>query len=164
MAEHKGLQLDDDPDFQRREWRVQHVGWWCLGAFVLAALLGVFGSGPLSHAAAEASGLTVEYERFVRSSAESRLTIDVPPSQTGEPAQLSISREYLDALDIVHMLPSPSASELRDAEALFWFERREAATTPFTVELRFAPRRIGRRTATVRSGTAAVSFSQLTYP
>jgi hypothetical protein len=164
VAEHRGLQLDDDSDFQRREWRMQRIGWWCLGVFVVAALVGVFGSGPLSHTVAEASGLSVDYERFLRSGTASRLTIEMPPSGTGTSAELSLSRAYVDAIEIEQILPAPTASELRGDEALFVFERREAASMPFTVEIKFAPRRMGRPTATVRGGGASITFSQLTYP
>jgi hypothetical protein len=164
VAEHKRLQLDQDIDLQRREWRVQRVGWYGLATFVLAALLGVFGKGPLSHAAAGASGLSVEYERFVRAGAPSRLTIEIPPAPGGTLPQLSISRDYVDAMTITHILPSPAASELRAGDALFSFERGDTARSPFTVEIEVEPRGMGRPTATVRSGDAAVTFSQLAYP
>jgi hypothetical protein len=163
VAEHRRLQLDENIDFQRREWRVQRVGWWCLAAFVVAALLGVFGSGPLSHSVAEASGLSVEYERFLRADARSLLTIELPPSDTAA-AELSISREYIDAVDITQMLPEPSLSELRDGDAVFWFERRDAARAPMTVRIEFKPLTMGRPAATLRSGGATVTFTQLTYP
>jgi hypothetical protein len=163
VAEHARLQLDDDIDFQRRESRVQRVGWSCLAAFVAAALLGLFGSGPFSHAVATASGLSVEYERFVRADARSLLTIALPPSETTT-ATLSISRNYIDAVDITQMLPEPSTSELREAEAIFSFERRDADRTPVIVQIELKPRAMGRPTATLRSGVATVTFTQLTYP
>jgi hypothetical protein len=162
VAEHRRLQLDDDIDFQRRESRVQRIGWWCLSAFVLAALLGAFGSGPLSHAVAEASGLAVEYERFLRADARSLLTVELPASGTA--AELSISRSYIDAVDITRMLPEPSVSELREGDAVFSFERRDTAPASMIVRIEFKPRTMGRPTATLRSGGATVTFTQLTYP
>jgi hypothetical protein len=163
VTEHKRLQLDDDNDFQRREWRVQRIGWLGLAAFVLAALLGVFGSGPLSHAVVRASGLAVEYERFVRADAQSLLTIELPPSDTAS-TELRISRDYVDAVDITQMWPEPSISELREGDAVFLFERPAPARTPTTVTIEFKPRTMGRPTATLRSGAATVTFTQLTYP
>jgi uncharacterized membrane protein YcaP (DUF421 family) len=46
VAERAGLQIDQDLEFQRREWRLQHVAWWGLTAFVVAGLAGLFGVGP----------------------------------------------------------------------------------------------------------------------
>jgi hypothetical protein len=79
-------------------------------------------------------------------------------------AQLSISRHYLDTINITRVFPEPSTAELREGEAIFSFERLEAGGSPTTVEIEFKPRRMGRPTATLRSGGATVSFTQLAYP
>jgi hypothetical protein len=164
VAEHKALQLDEHLDFQRREWRVQRVGWFALAAFVVAALTGVFGSGPLSRAVASAPGLSVDYDRFIRADVRSRLTIELARPESATAAQLSISRSYFDAIDITRMFPEPSTVEVRGGEAILSFERPAPGTLPMTVELEFKARRMGRRTATLRSGGGAVAFTQLAYP
>ncbi len=41
----KGLQLNDDVSFQRKEWLVERATWTILGGLLIAALLGVFGTG-----------------------------------------------------------------------------------------------------------------------
>jgi hypothetical protein len=164
VAEHEALQLDEHLDFQRREWRVQRVGWFALAAFVLAALAGVFGSGPLSRAVATAPGLAVDYERFIRADVRSRLTIEMARPDSTTAAQLSISRNYFDAINITRIFPQPSTVELRGGEAVLSFERPEPGTLPMAIELEFKARRMGRRTATLRSGGATVAFTQLAYP
>jgi hypothetical protein len=60
------LQIDEDLAFQRREWKIQRVGWGAMALVIIAALLGVFGTGPLSNATLEREGLRLEYERFCR--------------------------------------------------------------------------------------------------
>ena len=62
------LSLNQNLIFQKRFWRAQRIGWGVLTVALLAALLGVFGSGPLSHTTvSDASGrLTITYERFAR--------------------------------------------------------------------------------------------------
>jgi hypothetical protein len=60
------MEIETDLEFQRRVWRVPRVGWLIIGAAVVAALLGLFGTGPLSRASTDGGGLTVEYDRFAR--------------------------------------------------------------------------------------------------
>ncbi len=64
------LDIDEDLNFQKREWFFQRVGIGILFLFVLAALLGFTGmGGPVSHGEAGERGgpVFVEFERFVRS-------------------------------------------------------------------------------------------------
>jgi hypothetical protein len=60
------MEINADLEFQRRVWAAQRIGWIAIGAFVIAALVGVFGQGPLSSAAAGGNALRIEYERFAR--------------------------------------------------------------------------------------------------
>jgi hypothetical protein len=60
------MEVNADIEFQRRVWRVQRIGWLIIAAVIVAALLGVFGGGPLSRAAVQGDGLRLEYERFAR--------------------------------------------------------------------------------------------------
>lgn len=51
------LEIEEDLDFQRRMWRLQQIGWALLVLVVVAALLGLFGKGPLSRAVASRVGV-----------------------------------------------------------------------------------------------------------
>ena len=53
------LELNQDLAFQYREWAVQRGSRWVLAVFVIAAALGAFGGGPLTHARAGAPGSPV---------------------------------------------------------------------------------------------------------
>lgn len=50
------VQVSEDLDFQRKEWRVQRIAWTCMAVLILAAALGAAGSGPLSSRTAKARG------------------------------------------------------------------------------------------------------------
>ena len=65
------LELHQDPRFTRRIAAIQRAGWVVMGLVIAAALLGLFGAGPLSRATAEAADgtLRLEYDRFGRLSA-----------------------------------------------------------------------------------------------
>lgn len=51
------LELGQDLPFQRREWAVQRIAWAAMAAVLTAALLGLFGSGPVSDAVVETDEL-----------------------------------------------------------------------------------------------------------
>jgi hypothetical protein len=53
---------------QRREWRVDRVGWVVMGLILVAGLLGVWGGGLLGSVTATGSDgrVLVDYDRFVR--------------------------------------------------------------------------------------------------
>ena len=80
MAE-VGLQIDDDPEYQRRVWRWQRRAWGGIAAVIAFAAVGGFGDGPLSSAEAgdAARGLVVTYERFGRAEAPSEVEIAARP-------------------------------------------------------------------------------------
>jgi hypothetical protein len=73
-SERRDLQIDDDPAFQKKEWRVQRIGIALLALLVAAAAAGLTGmGGPLNDAEAGRRGdpVFVEFERVVRQGATS---------------------------------------------------------------------------------------------
>jgi hypothetical protein len=102
------LEIDEDMDFQRKEWFAQRIGVVMLSAVVVGALLGITGKGgPLSRRIAGEPGgaVRVEYERFVRRGARS--TIKVHLSGTSGDPRLWISDAYLDRVRIESVEPQP---------------------------------------------------------
>jgi hypothetical protein len=101
--------------FQRLEWRVQRIGWGALGLFLAAAAAGLFGDGPLSATQAGGPGdpLWIEYDRFVRRGAASRIRVHLAPgaAAAGE-LRLRIERRYLDSVRIEQVTPQPQRVEL----------------------------------------------------
>jgi hypothetical protein len=115
-------ELDRHLPFQRREWRAQQIGWLALGLFLAAALGGLFGGGPLSSARAATAdgGLAVEYQRFVRAGAAQRLRFEIATPGAG-PVELRLSRGYLDAVRVEHVLPSPASTSATPEWTTFVF-------------------------------------------
>jgi hypothetical protein len=134
-------QLDGHLDFQRREWRAQHVGWWALAVFLIASAGGAFGNGPLSraHAGAATGDISLQYERFVRVGAEHRLVARVTSSGQPVPLELRINRQYLDRVRIDRVLPPPSHTSIGPEWATFRFDE---GTTEVLVDC--TPRESGR--------------------
>jgi hypothetical protein len=72
--------------FHQREWRLQRIGWGLLALFLLLALGGLFGDGPLSHSRDASAAGSVEYERFVRDGLATELIV-TPASAAGSSVQ-----------------------------------------------------------------------------
>jgi hypothetical protein len=60
------LPVEDEISLHRKGWIVQRIGWVLMFGFLIAALLGLFGEGPLSSKKLQAGNVSVQYERFGR--------------------------------------------------------------------------------------------------
>jgi hypothetical protein len=160
----RSLEIDESLDFQRREWQLQRIGWWGLAAFVVAAGLGAFGNGPLSHAAAADPGgaLRVEYERFLRMGAVHRIQIRARATGASGPLHLHIAREYYDAIEIERVQPEPEAVEIGPREVTLGFRPITAGELAIVIDSK--PRRAGPRRLEIRSSTGGtVAIRQFVY-
>jgi hypothetical protein len=161
-----GFDLAQDPEFQRRTWAAQRVGRVAMALVVLAALLGLVGSGPLSETTAgDGERLTVEYDRFVRRLGENRLTFKVAPGAAGGPeVRLWIDAPYARRMEIEAVTPEPERMEAaRDRLTLVFSLARPGAGLEAVVDLR--PQAIGRvRGAVGLAGGPAARIAQFVYP
>jgi hypothetical protein len=110
------LEIDQDLSFQEREWRLQRIGWCVIALLIVAALLGLTGSGPLARATAGETGapLQLEYSRFVRLDAPTTLEVEIAgEAVTGEQVELQVARDYLRSTRVEEIVPEPA--EVRSA-------------------------------------------------
>jgi hypothetical protein len=164
-----GLQIEEDFEFQRRSWRVQRVA-WLAGLLLLAgAMLGLFGSGPLSRATVDVPGLMrVEYQRFARYETPETLTIHLLPAATGgSSVQVGLDRQYLDRSKVDSIVPPPQRVRAADDRLVYEFDVARPGGA-LTVALVLEPQRIGwaRGRITLERGSAPgqVTFGQFVYP
>lgn len=143
------LEIAHDLPFQRGEWLAQRIGWGVMGVVLLAALLGVFGSGPLSDAEAAEGGLRVEYERVVRFETPHVMAFTVPAAEGT--AELLIGREFLEISAVSSVSPEPESWEWTAEGALLTFAASGASEVEVSFE--YKPRRIGPATLRMRAGT-----------
>jgi len=140
------LQIECDDEFQRREWRMERVGWAGLALFVIAAGAGSFGGGPLSDATAtDVTGkLVVEYERFVRASASSALRLHISPeAATDGEIRVWADAVYLRDVEVSSIVPAPTRVEHRGERVVYVFAAVEPAG-PSEIVFRYEPSRAGR--------------------
>jgi hypothetical protein len=140
------LQIEQDLEFQRREWRMERAGWFALSSLVIAASVGLFGDGPLSHASAsdESGQLVIRYERFVRSSVSSELYVQVASSaaHSGEIA-IWADPAYLRDVEVSSIVPEPARVEQVGRRILYVFAVA-AGAEPSEITLRYKPAHAGR--------------------
>jgi hypothetical protein len=162
-----GLEIDQDLDFQKKEWRVERIAWAALTIIVILALLGLFGTGPLSSAIAgsDKDGLVLDYERFVRHDGEASLEIQVSPDQVSEgEIELWISTGYLDEVQIENISPQPDVVRGEGDRQVYVF-LAEAPNAPVSISFSLSPDRMGRYSGEMGIVDGpTVSFNQLSYP
>ena len=160
------LALDEDLAFQRRIWRIQRIGWVGLALVVVAGLLGLFGGGPLSRAAAgdPAGPLSIDSERFCRREATTTLRVNLraQPAPDGT-AAVVFDDAYLDAIAIEQVVPPPEGSERRPEGVSFRF-RLPPNGSPTVAIFLVRLRRAGIVHARLSAGGRTVGFRQLVYP
>jgi hypothetical protein len=161
------LEVYQDLRFQEREWTVQRVGWALMLLVILLALLGLFGTGPISTGSAEADdgAIAAGYERFVRHDGRTTLTLEVDGSQAqdGE-IQVWVSRDYIDAMQVEQIAPSPSDTVAADDRLVYTFPIDDPSST-LTVAFSLAPQDMLRLSgeAGIPDGPT-ISWNQFSYP
>jgi hypothetical protein len=160
-----GLQLDEDLAHQRREWRVQRLGWFAMLLIALAALAGLLGPGPLSKAReSDSSGVEVEYLRFARSRAPEELRIRLPAdaTRTGR-VRVGLPDALLGRIELHRVQPEPSSVVVHSGRQDFEILTEPGASAEIIVH--YEHRSFGRSPASLYvDGREAVAFEQWVYP
>lgn len=150
----------------RAAWRVERVGWTVMALALLGALLGVFGDGPLSRATVGSpSALTVEYDRFQRSSAPQMYRLRVHPSLVRRDSlTLRFNQSLVEDMELDSIVPEPESVRAAPGHTDFVF-RVGTGKGPLAITFRFQPATFGRRSGTVRvEGAAPVEIEHYIYP
>ena len=161
MSRKRTIELDDDLAFQRKEWLGQRIGIAVLSLFVIAALLGLTGSGGvLSHATAgERDGaIYIEFERVVRRGAKSTMTLRFHSDPPGF-IQFWISAPYLADVQVESILPLPQTVTVEQSRVVYTIR---AASPEVAVTLEMEHNRWGRQEGEVGIvGGPSARFSQI---
>jgi hypothetical protein len=129
VPRHGDLEIQEDLPFQQREWIAERVAWAVMALLVAAALLGDFGTGPLSRTTAgdEAGPMWLEYDRFVRLLAPAPLRVQLGPGAARDGmVRLWIDRRYIDSFELQQVTPQPDSMELGIERLIFTFRRPSA--------------------------------------
>jgi hypothetical protein len=134
---------------------------------LVAALAGVFGSGPLSKGTAGKEGgpIWAEYHRFERQQGPSDLKVFLGPgAAAGGEGRVWIGREYLESLDLEAVTPAPVRVEAGADRFTYVFPVTDPQQGT-AVTFRFRPGAMGRREGRVGlHGGQELKFSRFVYP
>jgi hypothetical protein len=162
------IEIAQDLEFQKKSWRVQRIAWKAMLGVAVLALLGLFGSGPVSSARTEptASGVSARYERFVRAGGEHTLTLVLTPAAIGSDSSATvwISSDWLSGNLTLSITPQPQSETVLPDRIEFRFSVAEP-DSPIEARFTFEAKKAGtRRWRGGVEGDETISFTQLAYP
>lgn len=163
--ERPGLELDFDDALQRREVRVQRIGWVLLALIIVAALAGLTGRGPLAKGRVARGGVDLRWERIARRDARSEVRLDAPAALARDGIlPVRIGRAWADDVEIEDVRPEPERVSVADGHVEYLFAvPRGAARTAITFTVR--PERMGRHELIIAtSDVPAFSVRQVVLP
>ena len=160
------LELEDDTTFYRRELLMRRIGTVALSLLLLAALVGLFGSGPLSNAVARSQNGAVEvrYERFTRAQAGTTLRLTLRSAAVVDGVvQISVNNAFADKVKIEEVLPDPTRVAVSQEKYVFDVASIQPDGT-LEVVVRYQPESLGTLSIVLGVGAEQVRFWQLVYP
>lgn len=161
--------LEDHDEVMRHHraaWRVERAGWAVMGLMLLAALLGLFGDGPMSRAhSGSARSLGIEYDRLVRSSAPTQYRFVVNPAlATRGQLVLRFDRALVERMELESIVPEPEHQSAGADHTDFLF-RIEPGAAPVHIDVRYRPATFGWQRGRISiAGAHTLVIGQFAYP
>jgi hypothetical protein len=161
----KSHEIDEDLEFERRQWVVQRVSWVICSLILVAGFIGLLGSGPLSHVGTSAGPLTLEYERFVRNLSPTvfRLRVD---SGVAVDQQIGVwlDQDLVDKFDITQIIPEPIDAEAGADRVVYYFGVTESdPLSEITFDVQPSEPGLSRSRLGIVNGPE-IEFDQFIYP
>jgi hypothetical protein len=162
-----GIDINQDMDFQWREWRFHQIAWVFFAAILLAGLLGLLGQGPLSSGRVGETGgaLALEYERIDRLGAPTGMRVMLGPRVAeGGSARVAFSRNFMDRISVEEIVPEPAEVATSAEQVVYTFEIEDTAQ-PTSIRLDFEHEQAGTARGVVRlEGGPELAFSAFVWP
>lgn len=146
----------------------ERVAFALLVLFVVGAMAGLFGDGPLSEAvvASDDGQMRVEYQRFCRRQAQQSLDVTFPTQPGADSVELTLNGDYLRRVQITEIFPQPLESSHHQAGKLRF--TTDGSGQAMTVRMHLEPQHAGmleaHLTAALPGKPAEVHFKQIVYP
>jgi hypothetical protein len=161
-----GLDLDDEEKFLERSWLIQRIGWVVMIIIVVAAIIGLFGGGPVSSASAGTldSGLEIRYERFARMHAVTEARVRAAHAAPGDSMiAVWVSERWIGRFDVQSINPEPARTSVRGRGRTYEFVAADTSSVEIILELR--PTKMGPTTGMISLiGGPSVPIRQFIYP
>jgi len=160
------LQLSDDAAFHKRELAFRRGGVVALYVLLLAALVGLFGSGPASHASARSADGTVrvDYDRIVRANAPTELRFHVPYGRKVDgTVELWLDPAFAQSIMIEQIVPEPVRTRVVDSRLKAEIVA-VAADTALDITLTYRPKSLGSTVIDAGVNGGGVRLRQFVFP
>jgi hypothetical protein len=152
------LQLDENLEQHKKGWLIQKIGWAILYAGLVLAILGLFGSGPLSYKTQSANGNSIKYERFLRYEGEAEMTFDI--SEAKDSITLQIPQQYMEYIHVQSISPLPLGNQTIDGQTTYFFRGQGAASIHCTL----MAKKPGSVTSTIVVNKTPFTIAHQIYP
>jgi hypothetical protein len=143
------------------------VGWVVWAGIVGAALAGLLGTGPLSHARSSATdeSISVSYDRFLHYHQPTVLEVLVHGLEgDGGRIQLKLNRSFLDRIQIIRIEPEPEERKLASDGVVYLFSH-DGALDVGKVQFHYEFEDFGPSSGRIQLvGRDSASFQQFVYP
>jgi hypothetical protein len=123
------LQIDEDIEWERGEWKFERIGWGLMALMIAAALLGFLGSGPMSNriAGEEGGSFWVEHNRFIRYNNPEQLFVFIGPQFVQEDeVRLVIEGDFSHENMVRDITPNPDSVELSTGRLVYVWKVTDA--------------------------------------
>jgi hypothetical protein len=161
------LEINQDLDVQRTTWTVQRIGWGGMVLIVLAALSGVFGSGPLARTEAtnDQQVFRLLYDRFGRYEGELVLQLELTTeAMKTNRVTIEIDRTYWASHAVEHIIPGPLRASIGNEGFVYTFEIN-APSPPAMIAFRLRPKYLGALEGRIRVNDGVpLQFNQFMFP
>jgi len=167
MQQIDGMQIEVDMRQEVIEWRIQRFAWAVFALIVLAAILGLMGSGLLGHAQAGSPSdpIWIEYFRFGRRDAPEPMTLHInrSPSIVNGGFELSVNRTYIERHQVRAISPQPKSIAVHDGQMIYTFDA--VGNDTFAVTFTLQPNDVGNQSAEIGlPGQPPLHIGQFVYP
>lgn len=148
-----GLEIEESIDLHITAWKLQPIAWMLIFLFLMAGILGLFGTGPLSNASKHFAGGNVEYQRFHRQGRIMHLTV----FSENQKIEVALSHQFLSNCRIETIMPEPLASRNEGEFMIYTFS---GADCSFFLR----PENPGTQNPKIRINGSALDLSMFIYP
>ena len=159
------LQTESQLRFQRREWTVQKAGTIVLVVFILAALIGLLGAGPLATAnrSSPNSLVSVEFDRITRLKTENSMAVTFAPEAVENGTiTLELTGPWTSGIDLQGITPEPSEQKPIPGGLAMTFPADPSSETEVSLSIAAQEHLLLTGQATVSGDT--VTFNQFVLP
>lgn len=123
------LDLEDEIRLHETGWAIQRIGWVIILLLLVAAALGIFGTGMLSQTQVDQTGHTIIFEKFARYEAPMQLTVHAKSKNNN--IEIRLPEIYFESIELDKIVPEPHETDLAQGNVVFTFQSKDRSAIKF---------------------------------